>query len=351
MMIRYLEQDEKETSRDLYEAAFTEDSQAFIDFYYQVKCIRNRILVKEDAGLIRAMVHLNPYSIMLKKRIYEVDYIVAVATSADSRHQGHMRDLLTRALLDNYNDGMPFMFLMPAAEAIYRPFDFRYMSGLLKGRSCLDSDQTRIRCRGSAEELAQAGQCANRILREEYEMYCIRNRDYMEEFWQEISSENGWLDILMEDGEPVGLEAWWGSTKSEQRELLLSSSAQISEYAGLWAAQLDGAGAEPVMMGRIVDAEEFVKNFGRRKEVGEDQVLWVQITDSLIPQNSGIYRWTVQKSDSVFEKQDCPEGDVWEISIADLGQWLFGFGPVPESCKALNQIVQPLRSGFFDEVV
>ena len=38
-----------------------------------------------------------------------------------------MREVLTKALRDMNLEGRPFTFLMPAAEAIYRPFDFRFI--------------------------------------------------------------------------------------------------------------------------------------------------------------------------------------------------------------------------------
>ena len=48
MEIRYLNQEEKERSRKLWEECFPEDSARFLDYYYQEKCRDNRILVLED---------------------------------------------------------------------------------------------------------------------------------------------------------------------------------------------------------------------------------------------------------------------------------------------------------------
>ena len=56
-----------------------------------------------------------------------MDYIVAVATKESRRGKGYMREVLTKALRDMNLEGRPFTFLMPAAEAIYRPFDFRFI--------------------------------------------------------------------------------------------------------------------------------------------------------------------------------------------------------------------------------
>ena len=47
MSMRYLTQGEKENSRRLYECCFPEDSQKFVDYYYQEKCRENEIAVIE----------------------------------------------------------------------------------------------------------------------------------------------------------------------------------------------------------------------------------------------------------------------------------------------------------------
>ena len=48
MSMRYLTQGEKENSRRLYECCFPEDSQKFVDYYYQEKCRENEIAVIEE---------------------------------------------------------------------------------------------------------------------------------------------------------------------------------------------------------------------------------------------------------------------------------------------------------------
>lgn len=126
-IVRYLKPQEKVRSRALYEEMFPEDEEAFVDAYYRYKTPDNEILVMEEDGALISMLHLNPYSFRMRNRLVESSYIVAVATRPQYRHQGCMRALLTHALEDLYEKKHPFTFLMPADEAIYRPFDFRFM--------------------------------------------------------------------------------------------------------------------------------------------------------------------------------------------------------------------------------
>ena len=106
-MIRYLEKDE---------------------YYFGKKISDSQVIVKEDeGGKLLTMAHLNPYKVRVGGRMYVLPYIVGVATAADSRHQGHMRDVLAAMLQDMHEAHTPFCYLMPASPDIYRPFGFVYI--------------------------------------------------------------------------------------------------------------------------------------------------------------------------------------------------------------------------------
>ena len=127
MKIRKLDQSEHGKTRSLWEQVFSEDSQEFVDYYYYIKTKDNTIYVIEEDDEIRAMLQLNPYQVKLQESVVPSDYIVGVATQAEYRGRGYMRNLLIHALQDQYSQKMPFTFLMPAAEAIYYPYDFRFV--------------------------------------------------------------------------------------------------------------------------------------------------------------------------------------------------------------------------------
>ena len=91
--MRYLEREEREKTRGLWEEAFPGDSREFVDYYYRNKIADNRILAEEEDGEVISMVQLNPYRVQVRDREYGLDYIVGVATREDRRHQGHMRRL------------------------------------------------------------------------------------------------------------------------------------------------------------------------------------------------------------------------------------------------------------------
>lgn len=173
---KYLSAEERGQTRALYQAAFPEDTERFVDFYYQYKTRDNQILVLEQDGQIVSMLHRNPYTMIMNGYEFLADYIVAVATEKAFRHQGCMRKLLEKALNDMADQGMPFTFLMPASESIYAPFDFVWI--------CPYTELPMRVARMSAE-------AQNRYLAGRYQMFCKRNARYMENLQAERIAETG----------------------------------------------------------------------------------------------------------------------------------------------------------------
>ena len=133
MKFRKLERWEHNRTKALYETVFSEDKGAFADYYYTWKTRDNTIYVAEDENGIHAMVHLNPFEVSVYGKVRTLHYIVAVATEKEYRHRGLMRNLLNLAMREMAESGEPFTFLMPASEAIYLPFGFRFASRQRQG--------------------------------------------------------------------------------------------------------------------------------------------------------------------------------------------------------------------------
>ncbi|MCD8197627.1 MAG: GNAT family N-acetyltransferase [Lachnospiraceae bacterium] len=175
-VLRYLPAEEKASTRFLYEEAFPEDTGRFVDFYYQYKTRDNKILVLEQEGAAVSMLHRNPYTLIVNGYELCSDYIVAVATRKEFRHQGCMRALLERALCDMAYQGMPFTFLMPASEGIYAPFDFVWI--------CPHTELP-------ARVLRMDADAQNRYLASRYQMFCKRDERYLTNLEKEREAETG----------------------------------------------------------------------------------------------------------------------------------------------------------------
>lgn len=383
-MIRYLLDEEKGESRELWEEAFPEDSRSFVDYYFKEKIKDNRVLVLEEEvaetdmehGWIASMIHLNPYGIRAAGERWKVDYLVGVATRKDRRHRGYMRSLLNRMMENMRNEGMPFCFLMPADEAIYRPFGFTYIyrqpsmdvkagvvleeREILAGRS--GEDTGRRDGRNQAEALGRMGTpevpdlpwlsaWMNAWLVSRYEVFAIRDEAYVCRLLKEIASENGNFRLLYDQGNLVGMRSEWGLEKREQR-LLYGENSYVEEIAP----------PKPAIMARIITPEKFVRAI-RLDEAyaGEQMTICLRIRDPLIRQNDGLWKWHLDHGTSWMEPwsipwnhfQTEPEGERnITLTIEELTFWLFGYG-IPEAVEAagLEHVVRTLRGVFLDEIV
>ena len=221
MKVRKLRQEEHIKTRRLWEKIFTEDTLEFLDYYYSVKVNDNEIYVMEDNGVIVSMLHLNPYQMRVRNKIFKTHYIVAVATDERYRHQGLMRQLLNHAMKVMADRGEPFTFLMPANEAIYKPFGFEFIyeqkREKVSGKKC--EDNTLKIMEASPKHCQEIADFANEILKS-YEVVTWRDEDYYKMILAEQVSENGGILVAKRDGKIQGVFCYAKETGFEIREPL-----------------------------------------------------------------------------------------------------------------------------------
>ena len=341
-VIRYLEDGEKGKSRSLWEEAFPEDSREFDDYYFKEKTRDNRILVKEEDGRILSMIHLNPYLVKIKDQICPLDYIVGVATRKDRRHEGHMKSLLEQMMKDMYGRRTPFTFLMPAIEEIYRPFDFRFIFAQPAWEAWAEGAERILVPAGwtetDPERTEKLSQWTDRWLADRYQVFAIRSPGYIRRMDRELASENGQWTFLYKENRLCGIICEWGRKTREQRLCYAENSRQTGE--------------RPVIMGRIICLEEFVKNICLKKDCPFDSLeAAIQIEDQFLAENSGLWLWKLDKNSSRLERsQEKHPGNELEIfSIGEMIEWLSGYKSLERA--GWTKWVQPLQGIFLDEVV
>lgn len=264
-MIRYLLDNEKGKSEALYRAAFPEDKDAFVEYYYSYVTKDNKILVLEQEREISSMLHLNPYHLSVNGMAVDAYYYVAVATKADCRHQGMMRKLLYKSLNDIQKEGHPFTYLMPANRAIYEPFDFRIVY-----------QQKKV-------ELPLEPQAANEKMAELFDVYTLRDDWYVEKMLEEarVCAGDPPFEIVPYIMTRIThVEKMLSLLRSEQpMEVVLDVKDEIiSENNGqfLWEISEENSicrkvtDAEAEISVSIAELTEFV--FGKRKITGLETV-------------------------------------------------------------------------------
>lgn len=113
-----------EELRQLWDEAF-DDPEAFADYYFDDVCNNNKILSAYVGDKLVGMVHLNPYNMLVnghEKRSY---YVVGVAVTQNMREKGIMKSMMAQIEKDARDEGVEFLFLMPALEDYYNNLGFK----------------------------------------------------------------------------------------------------------------------------------------------------------------------------------------------------------------------------------
>lgn len=302
MKIRKLEPGEYQDSRRLYEEVFTGDSASFVEYYYTEKTRDNQIYAVEEDGGIRSMLHLNPYRLYVNGSGKDVNYIVAVATQKEYRKRGYMSALLKRSLKDMYQAGESFTFLMPAAEGIYTPFDFRtvyeQVRRFYRREDEASKDITVTDAKDSdCLELADA---ANQYLKERYQVFAIRDEVYYRRLIREYESDGGSLKIYRRSGKIVDCRGFYPQEENEKAKIMV----------------------------RIVDVRRMLMALSLRSLTG----VCFCVTDPLVEENNRCLVVTGTEFSGVMLMDGKKENSEGVITIAALASLIFGAMTVEETC-------------------
>lgn len=405
-MIRYLNRDEYGKCIPLWKEAFPEDSEAFLDYYFGKKILDSQVIVKEDeGGKMLTMAHLNPYKVRVRDRMYVLPYIVGVATASDSRHQGHMRDVLVTMLQDMHEAHTPFCYLMPASPDIYRPFGFVYVFDqpvwTLREDAAAGVRAIGLRLDAAADEAGEEeayvaaaevqteasgvvmvemqakapgrmnlSDWMNRWLGGRFQVYAERDSAYLQMLQAELDSEDGQVyGYLDGQGRLAALKAVWGKEKQEQRFLYCDRDEWIQAPEDLPAAR-------PAIMARITDVAAMAEVISVNEDCPCPRMeVMVRIRDRLVDGNHGLWRWRLGTDGSRLERiggigtvegfgiaEDGSDAlistEVLELTVEQMTAWLLGYRPLDEIMEADSgeipywwRYVQPLKGVFLDEVV
>lgn len=296
MEVKKLQTEERRNTRALYEEVFSEDSKNFVDYYYEEKVKDNQIYVVEEDGGIRAMLHLNPYQLVVNGSKKDVNYIVAVATQETYRKRGYMDALLKKSLNDMYADGETFTFLMPASEQIYLPYDFRtvweqerpyYDPEAAVEENVVITDATEA----DAEDMAayMGGKLAGTK-----QVYAFRDEAYYKRLIKEYASDGGSLKVYRKDGKITDIRI-----AAEEEEV---------------------GGGKPKIMVRIVDVRRMMMSLRLKTFMGT----CFTVTDPVIKENNRCLMITGTEFSGLMLMDGKPENSEGTIPVADLAEFVFG---------------------------
>jgi len=213
------ESEERELRR-LWSESFEEEA-GYAEYYHRYHLRQNRIWTLWDGERLISMLHANPHRIQVRGVEKESYFIVGVATEENYRRQGCMRRLMEAALETFRQEGIEFVYLLPAREEYYLPFGFEaigtqtawrrpltaYGEGIWENEKEFSevlaaSDLSRI---VREEELRQLGEYANAWLTEHAAAYVGRDVAYYQKRMDEGLAMGGDLYLLTQaDGKRAG---------------------------------------------------------------------------------------------------------------------------------------------------
>lgn len=226
---------QQKDSYDLWKMCFN-DTKEYMDNYFAWRLKENQILSLYDNEIMASMLHLNPYPIMISGKEIPSNYIVGVATRPEYRGNGLMRNLLTTALKNMYEEGHGFTFLMPAKDKIYLPFDFRYIYEQHRRKLRIKEEDlpfwleemdevwaaevhqesydkaTSIRVEklddSSTKELRELLIFVNKILASNEDIYTKRDEHYYRRLQGDMKSAGGNVLLIYDDNKIVGCTSY-----------------------------------------------------------------------------------------------------------------------------------------------
>jgi predicted acetyltransferase len=374
MRLRKLDSSEHGLTRGLWEKVFSDDSKKFLDYYYFIKTRDNQIYMIEEDGAIRSMLHLNPYVLQVEEEQFRCHYIIAVATEAEYRKRGYMGELLRASMMDMYARKEPFTFLMPAAEAIYTPYDFRFIykqnQEEILGKEGSPGVELKDAELGDAAEMAEF---FRKYYAPAYQVYAIRDENYYQTMIFEQMSENGGVKLMKQGGRIVGMFAYAREKRVEIREPLylpeyeeefqkavyVLRAGEDSPVKILAACGKEEATKVPVIMVRILHLQTLLESI--HVKAGEKLDCSFAVLDTIITANSRVWKLQGGGDNPAIQVQET-EDSQGVLTISALASLLFGYKTLEEICEEEDVIVseelacelrktQPLERVYLNEIV
>ncbi|GAA0805608.1 hypothetical protein GCM10008910_42510 [Faecalicatena orotica] len=375
MQLRKLEINEHGRTRTLWEKVFAEDSREFLDYYYFIKTRDNQIYVIEEDGGVRSMLQLNPYLLQVEDRQFPCNYIIAVATEENYRKRGYMGELLRKAMQDMYARKEPFTFLMPAAEAIYTPYDFRFVYAQNQCESMGTDSAAELELTDAGmRDAADMAAFFNQYFAEKYQVCAVRDETYYQTMIFEQQSENGGVKLIKEGQdikgmfayaseenvveirEPLYLDEYEAQFQKAVRDLRSGRDVPVKIYA---CRNGEHVRKVPIIMVRILHLETFLSAV--KVKEGERLSCSFAVLDSIITKNSRVWKLTGGQDSRDVQVSETEDSE-GVLTISALTSFLFGYKTVDEIRgeegviipgqlgNELNKI-QALKQTFLNEIV
>ncbi|MDO4977714.1 MAG: GNAT family N-acetyltransferase [Eubacteriales bacterium] len=357
-MIRLEEGNQREELFEMWQEIF-HDTIPYTQFYFDEVYGKNEILLEEDGEELRGMLHLNPYTMLMVDKEVDAHYIVGVSTKEDYRRQGIMRSLLDESFRMLRKKKEAFTYLMPADEAYYLPFSFRF--GMVQYEQELEpglvvhDEKGYTFTRAALVDPSEYVFIENEYKKGKFAMATKVDEDYLRRLDVEVKSEFGCFFYVKKEGKPMGRFVVYAEDdflaisqmvcyEDACREEFLQQMLQFCDeryhfrqyritYAEDWKENLlvskqfgqihiFQTRTHPIIMFRITDLESLAPYLKAKEEVS----CILKVEDEQIADQAGYYRFVGDQNGMTIQKiaEEAPITADGSVSIDELTARIFG---------------------------
>ena len=317
-MIRYLENDEKQNIRELYEECFS-DSRELTDYYFENRLPKNFVAVNEKDGQIVSGLHLVPKTAVIGKLKSRVMYIYGIGTRQYARQQGNMSELMRSVITDMYQDMEAFTYLIPTDKMsadICNRYGFEYVMDkpfTKPMENWKKATHSLILRKADKTDLVRLSIFAQSNTENKYKVTLSKDGDYFKELTSLIEVEGGEIEVYVENKVIMGYRVWIGN---EIYEEVLDPSIQSMSY-------YENEG-RPYLMARIMSVRKTLRMLGF---YGNGSVI-IRISDPVIEENNGTFRFTYHHGSVKMDRLDDDVMPEIDVTIGELTAHIFGYNQI-----------------------
>lgn len=320
MKIRKASASDTEDVKALWAYCFEKPTDPFFQWYFKDLYTPETVLLGEENGQAACDLHRRPYTMSVRGRRFDTDYIVGVATHPAARGRGYASELLRSAFHLAAKEGKPFVTLMPSAASYYLPMGFGFFVHQWERKASPEHLAPLGKKPVSCRVLAGCGEWQE--LASVYEAYTKDRNGFTlrdEASWKshiEGQLKDGYIALVYDEKGPSGYLFY----SLDDRRMIVTEMAFANEsgrkglysfMAGHWGSMdeciwyepLDDHsfrywedGAEhtyiknrsfPYMLARLTDPVTAFDGLPCREDI--TGAVTFQLVDSFLPENSGIY--------------------------------------------------------------
>ena len=370
MQIRMASSDELDELKNIWSYCF-EDSQAYVDFYFDKKCNPDKTVVLERNGNIISSIHLNQHKIKLNDKVFDTSYVVGVSTLPEARGLGKMGQLMQYSLDTMRDLGQSVSLLMPIDYRLYTKFGYTNTYDIKR----VELDIFSLRKFELADDFVKADKSLVNDMKSIYDAHCeklnayaIRSSVYFEELIEEMELDSGHIYIAYRGELPVAYivysidggvftarEVYYLDRQAYESILkfIFNHNTQTKKVV-LFLDEIDPimdmvenpkdlvCEVRGFMMARIIDLISLVDRLKIRSLSNEK--LNLRVEDDYLDNNRGVFEIYTQDSIVMVKRLDDEDRYDLSLDIGELTSLIFSYKSIREVAFLSGEDVEALGS-------